>query len=890
MVTQIVPQWKINQIFELSPEAVTQPLRALIIGPAYRVLDAVAGGAYGGQQTVIQWPNRQAGEVVDQSYTTVLFRAAALRFANILASANIQTVPGVPSRLRSVAPAPGFNWKTNGAFLRNAVIPFDPALGDWVRVSNGPINFVTSVVGFDGDPVAAVVGVAGADSANYPTQLASSTLTPDGGNTSDVTTTESAAGYAGQATRAMTETYFIEVVNGSQGGNLGDVVLRVTSASGTDPVQVINGITYGVPTPIGSRGAVITFSAGATPALTDDFVTGDTWSWTIAQVYTAPTATAAGSYAGESDTTYLITVTRGGQWTAVNVADRPIIEVTTTDASDVGVPVTVGAAAVPVGTQGVTITFSAGNALLVAGDQWSIAVTAETVGNIRELILANSLPVSLQGVPLQVELAISEEVEIPANRFSAPPLKNWVTSATDLTLNAGIVAPTASGRTTAELTVVAADAYITYRSLRTALANQVWSFANESGVQAALGADVVDAVLAYGVRRALAAAGGLEVRVLPVESDDLAGYQKALSILKERADFYRIVPLTYDEAVHNAVIAEVNRRSTDVVGRWATTMLGKPLITESQLVGRDTDGAQSLATITDPNSGTTYTRLFDAAGKFITKGIRPGDTVRAKYTTDGFGGVTYQTFTVDTIISEEELDLLAGPSAPVGIASVYEIWRSLTLDEQADDYGRRSSYANRRVTVVFPPNPGRNGVRVPNYFLACTLAAYRCASAPHQGLTNAEVPDWDDLEEASVTFADQLDRLANYGLYIVTQAADGRVYIRKQLTTDLADTKRAEDSATVNVDSMSYFFLDLMSPFIGRANVVPSAIKLIENKLNQGISYLVSNTFTEELGGQLTSGEVAFIRPHAILADRLVVRLNGVIPIPLNNGDMDFVV
>ena len=85
-----------------------------------------------------------------------------------------------------------------------------------------------------------------------------------------------------------------------------------------------------------------------------------------------------------------------------------------------------------------------------------------------------------------------------------------------------------------------ADAFVTNRALQTALANQVWDVADEATANSVLGLDVVDAVLAYGTRRALAAAAGMVVKVLPIETDDIAGYQKALSILKERDDFYRI--------------------------------------------------------------------------------------------------------------------------------------------------------------------------------------------------------------------------------------------------------------------------------------------------------------------------------------------------------------
>lgn len=880
MAEQIIPQWQINQIFTLSPEATTRRLRALLVGPAYRVSQAIGGGQYTGGEVSIDWPDRPAGGVVDQDYTSVWFNDAALRYADIGPAEEVEATDNV---LR--APGSTFNWKDNPGFPRNSAIPFDPKIGDWVRVSAGGESFITSVQGFDGDadPATPDVGAAVAGSANAVTQAATDNIELVG--SSDVVVSEDASGYSGEADGRINETYTIRVLNGSESEDISKVVLSVTDSVGD--VSTLSNITFDTPIAIGDRGATIEFSTGG--AIATDFITDDTWTWNIAQAYTAPTATSGGTYGGVVDDTYIVEVTRGGDWNAVGPEDRPIVRVSTSRNTDTSTAV-VGAAVLYVGTQGVTLEFSAGNGLLVAGDQWNIAVVAEALGDIRDLILSGDVPPALQGTPLRVELAIQESVEISKNRFQTPPLLNWEGDETTLTVFAGVQAQTTSGRTSDYLDVVAANIRVTYRALQTAIANRVFSLRDEPDIQGVLGPDLVDAVLAYGARRALAGAGGVEFLVLPIESDDLAGYQKAMGVLKERDDAYRIVPLSFDSEVHAAVIAEVNRRSTPTVGRWATAVIAKPLIKESQLVGQGVDEAASLATVTDPLGGTDYIEVHDDEGEFITRGIRPGDIVRTRYSTDGFGGSTFESYVVDNVVSENTLRLFSGPSTPVLTPALYEIWRNLSTAEQAEAWGRSIAFGNRRITAPFPPNPGRGGVRVPSYFLACTLAAYRCAAVPHQGLTNAEVPDWDDLEEASVTFADQLDNLANSGAYIVTQAPDGRVYIRKQLTTDLTDTKRAEDSATVNVDSMSYYFLDLLSPFVGRANVVPSAIKLIENKVNLGISFLVSNTFTEELGGQLTDGEIVYIRPHAVLADRLALRIRGDIPIPLNNGDMDLVV
>ena len=196
----------------------------------------------------------------------------------------------------------------------------------------------------------------------------------------------------------MTESYTISVIVGSESGLLGDVRLRVTSASGTDPEQIIEGITYGVATPIGTRGASITFTAdvGTPGDFTDDFITGDTWTWDITQAYTAPTTASGGTYTGATDTTYLITVTRGGDWTAPADADKPQISVTTsTPLTSVSTP---WSPLLPFRSapRASTSPSALATAFSCRAISSPIASTAEALGAITELILANSLPVAFR--------------------------------------------------------------------------------------------------------------------------------------------------------------------------------------------------------------------------------------------------------------------------------------------------------------------------------------------------------------------------------------------------------------------------------------------------------------------------------------------------------------
>jgi hypothetical protein len=890
MVEQVMPQWEINQIFQATATAATRTMRALVMGPAYKVQRDVALSPYAAADITVGWPNRLAGDVVDQAFTEVTFKDAAQRYVDLATSNSVQLVSGKTNYLRKSTGT--LNWRDNptdpATYPRSAVVPVDVAIGDWIRVTNGGHVQISEVIGLTGAAISSSVGASAANAANIATQVASANVV-NGTHTGDASAAASGTLYHGEAVRVMTEVYTLTVTAGDAAG--AQATGTVTSASGTDPAVDIN---LSVATlALGSRGATITFSGGTS---NNRFRAGDVYTVTVVQGYTAAVLTSGGSYAaGTVDTTYVITATKGGDLSASTAADKPEFSVTTVDASDAGAPRRVAlSVAFPLGTKGITGTVSSagGNKLVVYGDQWTVAATASKIGNYTDIIIADSLnATNFPGsTSFEIELGLVSDIAVPQNRAGAAPLVNWSTTTTGITLKAGVTS-TQTRTGTLELTVQTASATVTTRALQTAMANVVVDVSDEASVQALLGADDVDAVLAYGVRRAISNAGGMTIKVLPVATDDLAGYQAAVAVLKDRGDFYRIVPLTYDASIQQAVISEVNRRSGSLQGRWATTMLGKPLFSETAVIAASVQGSQHLATITDPAAGSSYKTVTDASAKFITWGVRAGDTLRYAYTSDGFGNTTYSEGVVDSVLSEQRVLLLESLALPVSVASLYEIWHPMSTTERATNWGASvGALANRRVTVAFPANPGRGGVKVPSYFLACSLAALRCASAPQQGLTNANVLDWDDMSEAAVEFADQLDTLANYGAYIVTQSPTGTVYIRKQLTTDLSDVRKSEDSATVNFDSISYFFLDILAPYIGKANVVESAISLMEATINNGIQTLGTSDGNAMIGPQLANGQLQYIRPHAVLLDRVVARITGALPIPLNNGELDIVV
>jgi hypothetical protein len=245
------------------------------------------------------------------------------------------------------------------------------------------------------------------------------------------------------------------------------------------------------------------------------------------------------------------------------------------------------------------------------------------------------------------------------------------------------------------------------------------------------------------------------------------------------------------------------------------------------------------------------------------------------------------------VLNEETIRLVSGPSSPVNVPSKIEIWRTLTKTELAENLATNPGlFFSRRAYLVWPDQVGNNGVTFPGYFLCAGLAGLRGGVLPHQGLTNVELLGFSDLSRTTEFFsATQLDILAASGYWIVTQDPnDGQVFTRHQLSTgDQDDLNQKEQNITTNLDNISLNFLLRMKPFIGRGNVTPTMIQLLQGEIIALIE-LFKNTITVDiLGPQIISAQIVELAPHATLKDRVVARISLDLPEPFNNLELHLV-
>ena len=929
--TYVVPQVQVFQDFTTHAQANAQPLCAHIAGghawlTRYAQSTEKSIGYLGFydwlNDLAYAWPQRPAGGIVDESYTKLYIDDALLKYFEdfIGSGSDIQTVASHVNRIRSAT----VNFVTNGVtYPRDAsLFDRDVRAGDIAHVravvGSDTYDLWTYVTGFDGDELVAVIDAATADANNAATQVipaVTHSQTAGAENCVAITAHDSTL-YDGLADGDINETYTVRVLESSAGGIATTATLQIVSTSGNDDVAEVTPAAFGSPTAIGTRGLTVTFNNTGSPTCSlsaendgvspDDFIVGQTWEVECGQAYDEPTATSAGTYTGTRDCTYIIEVIKGGLW-----ADSPQVSVSTDIGIDMSAAVTFtsGGVAKAIGSFGVTLSFDQDG--LCEGDIFYIPVHAVTEGPIRTLVLGHNFAsevIANGATEVDLTLFIRKNIEVGEDRIGFAPLTNWEQSTTEITVNSGIMAYDATWtdggvpqplEVFSEASVNYGKMYVEYRAWRADLCSIVGSIFDVGQLNDSIsGALTPDNPLKWGVYKALQNSNGVDVKFTAVcDPSDPNSWAEVLDLVSDDPAIYGMVPLTRDATVLGLYAAHVTSMSAPANGRWRVAWFNGYDASTKVVVNaaKSTDAEEVLAVLEDDpfTSGTQYTmlRVPAANGQFVVNGVRAGDIVRYLYTTDGFGTVSYTEFVVDRVLNEDTLRLATGNVTDVATPRKVEVWRELTLTEQATEIAAQGGFSNSRIRYVWPDTIGEGAVEMEGYHLCAALAGLAGGVVPQQGLTRVAIVGFDDLSRTRMFSRSQLNTLSGGGVWVVDITPAGEVFSRHALTTaDYADIDAREEMVVRNVDSMSYYFQASLDPYIGISNITPSLIALIRAELKSSIAYLKSNNYRAQLGGQLIDAEIVEVRPHGTILDRLVVVLGLTIPRATNNIECHLVI
>lgn len=281
--------------------------------------------------------------------------------------------------------------------------------------------------------------------------------------------------------------------------------------------------------------------------------------------------------------------------------------------------------------------------------------------------------------------------------------------------------------------------------------------------------------------------------------------------------------------------------------------------------------------------------FYDRNGAFLSDGVATGHFLTIE------SGALAGRYKIGAVLSDHELTLAA---AVPGVATLktaidYQVDRDLSKTEQATLVGGYSAaFASRRVVHCWPDviqvPSGQDLVDVPGFYLGCAVAALTTGLPTQQGFTNLSIAGALGELHASGYFSDaQMNIIADGGTMIFAQDGPQQpLFCRHELTTDRSAIKFQEYQVTKNVDFIAKFTRDAFKHFPGVYNIVDPAIDDMKTTAQGVIKFLKDDTQRPKIGGVIKSGTLAAITEDPNEIDRVTMRFNHNIPIPLNNLDI----
>lgn len=817
-------------------------LRPTIVGPCARLRRytetdekalTLLGSYVPGADTAFDWPNLGASETADPASARVFLESGLLRYLYKPVGSGGTAIP--PASPNNRVRASAYVFKTaNGTDRSAAFGDRDVTVGDTVKlsavVSSALVTHTSVVTGFVGEAVAATTGTAAAASTNRANQSAPSTTysqvsgTP--ANYVEISTT--AGTYNSLADGGINRTYTVTVIQSGTGGVGTTALLKVESSDGLDDVASLSPAAFASATTIGTKGLTVTWVKDTGNSVdsgvdADDFVAGQKWTIAVGQAYTKPTGqTAAGTYTGPIDRTYVVTVVTGGTLGSGTAT----ITCVSSDGADSSGPtaVTAAAAAIQVGNYGNTIAFAGVSSMLYPGDVYSFAVTAATEGAVQTLTLRDDVPSNLRtggAVDCDLELFVTlpAGTELPETHPEPSAAANWTADADGITLESGAYM-TVDGLTDGGEPVYAAlrsaTCYVSYRAWDP-MGGAPVRVATVAEAEEALGSLDADNPLGYAVGKALAntaaelltapspnaAANTDPVVFMPVAYpvDDVDSWQTAFDALSGEEDTHQLVPLSTDPEVHAVAAAHAAAESDSAVSRWRTVYAPASVTSPTQLV--PASGQTTVPTATVATSGGEFVAVTGVNTAFVTNGVRSGDSFRINYGTDEYGDESYEAYEIDEVVSETSLTLASGPSSAVPVAVRAEVWRTPTPAELVEQLATKAAaLADTRVCLVWPDEVVDSaGETVPGYTAVAALAGLAGSVPSHQGLRGVGVEGFSTAPRSLGLFTNaQLDDLSAAGVFVLAADASGGLYVRSAKTTDTSGVYASEEMRTRNGD------------------------------------------------------------------------------------------
>lgn len=469
--------------------------------------------------------------------------------------------------------------------------------------------------------------------------------------------------------------------------------------------------------------------------------------------------------------------------------------------------------------------------------------------------------------------------------------------------------------------------HLGYKALRTDLSESLLTLADDTERASLLGEATPDNPLAFGVHLAFFGANGRPVKALSLGEDTDSGYLEAISILEGVENVYYLCPLTSKLSLITTFRNHCLSMSTPQEGAWRVAVVNvtqpsrKRVVSEPNLSSSPVE-LRTKAYLRQVKTGSDIdTWLIDPDVDFLTSNVQAADTVTIETFDDGISGTSTDgtlpqgtqdtdfigTWLVSQIVDSHTLLLEStnpaynstagtGATYPQSISQIapYYIDRSITKTEVSEYIAEVSTgFNSKRIWHIQPDSisadvEGTTQAGLPGYYLACVVAGTCAGEAVQQNMTNFPIAGVIDLQHSNYYFRrSQLRTMAGAGTSFYIQSVEGGVpFSMHALTTELTALATREQMKVKNLDFLSYYFKNLIKPYVGTWNITEDLLVSVRGSIEAGAALLMDKKLPR-IGAPLVGYEIVYLEQNPVNKDRVRAKIRVALVDPANYFDID---
>ena len=439
--------------------------------------------------------------------------------------------------------------------------------------------------------------------------------------------------------------------------------------------------------------------------------------------------------------------------------------------------------------------------------------------------------------------------------------------------------------------------YVGYTAQRADLSGRVLTINDVTDLVDQFGEVTSANPLAYGVSLALANSGGTAINAIALDPNlpEALAHVQATELAQAQR-LYAIVPLTQQLSTHASYLAHANAMSLPSSGNWRVALTNCALPDEDYLYGLD--GTEDV----DGDDVPDGLKRVEVAGTVVSLArgdsaplVKAGDYLKAMVFSAGEATGEYLTSApVDSsagstiVLTSADWTDEDGNVVPADAVSYVYAARPATKQGQADWVAAQADTWNSNRMWMFPGNvyvPNEDGLdeELPGYYLLAALAGFISGTPAQQPITNITIAGISDLLHGNFYFTEaQMNKMAEKGTLLYAQNAQGTTpYCRHGLATDVSVLEFREVLKVKNWDYLSYYYKDILDPFIGSWNITPDTLQTIRQTVTSASESLLTRKLPK-IGAPLLSYDISKLEQSETSADAIELIMGVAIVNPNN--------